>query len=582
MPAKTVELHERARVGIVKGAMLVAEAARITLGPKGRNVMIQRSFGAPTVTKDGVTVVKEIELENHFENMGAKLIREVAQKTSDVAGDGTTTATVLAGAIVREGIKLLAAGFPAMELRRGIEAAVLKAVATIKEMSRPVKERDRLEQVATVSANGDKSIGKIVADAMDKVGKEGVITVEEARGLDTVLDLVEGMRFDRGYLSPYFVTNPDKMTVDLDEPLILFYEKKLSNLREILPLLESVVQTRRQLLIIAEDVESEALAALVVNKLRGTIKVAAVKAPGFGDRRKEMLQDMAILTGGTLIAEELGTKIENVEIASLGKARKVLIDKDNTTIIGGAGKKSEIQGRIELIRRQIEETTSDYDREKLQERLAKLTGGVAVIKVGAATEVEMKEKKARVDDAVHALRAAVEEGIVPGGGVALVRAIAAVESLRLGEDKKAGAGIVAAAMAEPLRQIARNAGHEPEIVLNAVLEGKGDFGFNAATEVYEDLVKAGVIDPAKVVRSALENAASAASMMLTTEAAVAEAPRKPAPMPAMPGGGGMGGMGGMGWAEWAEWVAWEAWTITATTSSCWGGKNGGQSGARAE
>src|SRR3984957_16440769 len=382
MPAKTVELHERARVGIVKGAMLVAEAARVTLGPKGRNVMIQRSFGAPTVTKDGVTVVKEIELENHFENMGAKLIREVAQKTSDVAGAGTTTATgvaggrvgggptpatVLAAAIVREGIKLLAAGFPPMELRRGIEAAVLKAVATIKEMSRPVKERDRLEQVATVSANGDKSIGKIVADAMDKVGKEGVITVEEARGLDTVLDLVEGMRFDRGYLSPYFVTNPDKMTVELEEPLILFYEKKLSNLREILPLLESVVQTGRQLLIIAEDVESEALAALVVNKLRGTIKVAAVKAPGFGDRRKEMLQDMAILTGGTLIAEELGTKIENVEIASLGKARKVLIDKDNTTIIGGAGKKSEIQGRIELIRRQIEETTSDYDREKLQE-----------------------------------------------------------------------------------------------------------------------------------------------------------------------------------------------------------------------
>ena len=547
MPAKTVELHERARVGLVKGATLVMEAARVTLGPRGRNVMIQRSFGSPIVTKDGVTVVKEIELENHFENMGAKLIREVAQKTSDVAGDGTTTATVLAGAIVREGIKLLAAGFPAMELRRGIDAAVVKAVATIKEMSRPVKERERLEQVATVAANGDNSIGKIVADAMDKVGKEGVITVEEARGLDTVLDLVEGMRFDRGYLSPYFVTNADKLTVELEEPLILFHEKKLSNLREILPLLESVVQTGRQLLIIAEDVDSEALAALVVNKLRGTIKVAAVKAPGFGDRRKEMLQDMAILTGGTLIAEELGTKIEKVEIAALGKCKKVLIDKDNTTIVGGAGKKSEIQGRIELIRRQIEETTSDYDREKLQERLAKLTGGVAVIKVGAATEVELKEKKARVDDAVHALRAAVEEGIVPGGGVALVRAIAAVKSLRLEDDKKAGAGIVAAAMAEPLKQIARNAGHEPEIVLNAVLEGKGDFGFNAATEVYEDLVKAGVVDPAKVVRSALENAASAASMMLTTEAAVAEAPKKPAPMAGMPGGGGMGGgMGGMG------------------------------------
>ena len=440
MPAKTVELHERARVGIVKGATLVMEAARVTLGPRGRNVMIQRSFGSPIVTKDGVTVVKEIELENHFENMGAKLIREVAQKTSDVAGDGTTTATVLAGAIVREGIKLLAAGFPAMELRRGIEAAVVKAVATIKEMSRPVKERERLEQVATVAANGDNSIGKIVADAMDKVGKEGVITVEEARGLDTVLDLVEGMRFDRGYLSPYFVTNADKLTVELDEPLILFHEKKLSNLREILPLLESVVQTGRQLLIIAEDVDSEALAALVVNKLRGTIKVAAVKAPGFGDRRKEMLQDMAILTGGTLIAEELGTKIEKVEIAALGKCKKVLIDKDNTTIVGGAGKKSEIQGRIELIRRQIEETTSDYDREKLQERLAKLTGGVAVIKVGAATEVELKEKKARVDDAVHALRAAVEEGIVPGGGVALVRAIAAVKSLRLDRRQKGRRG----------------------------------------------------------------------------------------------------------------------------------------------
>ena len=549
MPAKTVELHERSRLGIVKGATMVADAARVTLGPKGRNVMIQRSFGAPTVTKDGVTVVKEIEFENRFENMGAKLIREVAQKTSDVAGDGTTTATVLAGAIVREGIRLLAAGLPAMELRHGIEAAVVKAVASIKEASRPVKDRERMLQVATVSSNGDKEIGKIVSDAMDKVGKEGVITVEEARGLDTVLDLVEGMRFDRGYLSPYFVTNADKLTVELDEPLVLFHEKKLSNLREILPLLESVVQSGRQLLIIAEDVESEALAALVVNKLRGTIKVAAVKAPGFGDRRKEMLQDMAILTGGTVIAEELGFKIENVEIGSLGKCKKVLIDKDNTTIVGGAGKKSEIEGRIQLIRRQIEDTTSDYDREKLQERLAKLTGGVAVIRVGAATEVELKEKKARVDDAVHALRAAVEEGIVAGGGVALVRAIEGVRAMRLDENRKAGANIVAAAMSEPLRQIARNAGHEPHVVLNAVLEGKGDFGFNAATEVYEDLVKAGVIDPAKVVRSALENAASAAALMLTTDAAIAEAPKKPAPVPAMPAGGmggGMGGMGGMG------------------------------------
>ena len=511
MPAKTVELHERARVGIVKGATLVAEAARVTLGPKGRNVMIQKSFGAPTVTKDGVTVVKEIELENRFENMGAKLIREVAQKTSDVAGDGTTTATVLAGAIVREGIKLLAAGFPPMELKRGIEAAVVKAVATIKEMARPVKERERIEQVATISANGDKSIGKIVADAMDKVGKEGVITVEEARGLDTMLDLVEGMRFDRGYLSPYFVTNPDKLTVELDEPLILFHEKKISNLREIVPLLESVVQAGRPLLIhrgrrrergaggagreqAARHDESRG------GEGAGLRRSAQGNAAGHGDPDRRQ----SYRRGTGRQAREHGDR------RSSANAKRVLIDKDNTTIVGGAGKKSEIQGRIELIRRQIEETTSDYDREKLQERLAKLTGGVAVIKVGAATEVELKEKKARVDDAVHALRAAVEEGIVPGGGVALVRAIKAVKSLRLNEERKAGAGIVAAAMSEPLKQIALNAGHEPEIVFNAVLEGKGDYGFNAGTEVYEDLVKAGVIDPAKVVRSALENAASAA------------------------------------------------------------------------
>src|ERR1700722_9870656 len=480
MPAKTVELHERARVGIVKGAMLVAEAARVTLGPKGRNVMIQRSFGAPIVTKDGVTVVKEIELENHFENMGAKLIREVAQKTSDVAGDGTTTATVLAGAIVREGIKLLAAGFPPMELRRGIEAAVLKAVATIKEMSRPVKERDRLEQVATVSANGDKSIGKIVADAMDKVGKEGVITVEEARGLDTVLDLVEGMRFDRGYLSPYFVTNPDKMTVELEEPLILFYEKKLSNLREILPLLESVVQTGRQLLIIAEDVESEALAALVVNKLRGTIKVAAVKAPGFGDRRKEMLQDMAILTKGIVISEEQGYKLEGADLTYLGSAASVTIDKDNTTVVGGKGKKEDITARVNQIKAQIETTTSDYDKEKLQERLAKLAGGVAVLYIGAATEMEMKEKKDRVDDALHATRAAVEEGIVPGGGVAYIRAIESLEKLKgANEDETTGIAIVKRALEEPIRQIVINSGVEGSIVVQKVKEGKTDYGFNA-------------------------------------------------------------------------------------------------------
>jgi chaperonin GroEL len=546
MPAKSIELHARAREGIVAGANLVAEAARVTLGPRGRNVMIQKSWGAPTVTKDGVTVVKEIELEDRFQNMGAKLIREVAQKTSDVAGDGTTTATVLARAMVREGIRLLAAGFAPMELKRGMDDACKKVVEALKGMAKPVKDRARMQQVATVSANGDETIGKMVADAMDKVGKEGVITVEEARGLETVLDHVEGMRFDRGYLSPYFVTNAERLTCELEEPLILLHEKKLSNLREILPLLESVVQSGRSLVIIAEDVDSEALAALVVNKLRGTLKVAAVKAPGFGDRRKEMLQDLAILTGGIVIAEELGMKTENIDMKTLGKCRRVMIDKDNTTIISGTGKKADIEGRIQQIRRQIEETTSDYDREKLQERLAKLSGGVAVIKVGAATEVELKERKARVDDAVHALRAAVEEGIVPGGGVALVRIIPAVQGLKLSEDRKVGAGIVAAAMSEPLRQIAHNAGHEASVVFNKVKEGKGDFGFNARTEKFESLDDAGVIDPAKVVRSALENAVSAASLLITTEAAVAEKPRKPAPMPAMPPGGGMGGMGGMG------------------------------------
>ncbi|HSR57402.1 MAG TPA: chaperonin GroEL, partial [Candidatus Binataceae bacterium] len=457
MPAKTVELHEKARAGIVRGATLVAEAARVTLGPKGRNVMIQRSFGAPMVTKDGVTVVKEIELEDHFENMGAKLIREVAQKTADVAGDGTTTATLLARAMVREGIKLLAAGLAPMEIKRGMEAALAKAVDVIREMSRPVKDRERMEQVATIAANGDAEIGQSIAEAMTTVGKEGVITVEEGRGLESTLDLVEGMRFDRGFLSPYFVTNPEKLTVELDEPVILLHEKKISNLREFVPLLEQIVHAGRPLLVIAEEIEGEALAALVVNKLRGALRVAAVKAPGFGDRRKEMMTDIAILTGGELIAEELGLKLENVKLNQLGKCRRVVIDKDNTTIIGGAGKKGDIQGRIEQIRRQIEDTTSDYDREKLQERLAKLTGGVAVLKIGAATEVEMKEKKARVDDAVHALRAAVEEGMVPGGGVALVRAIKAVKDLRLSHERKPGAELVARAMGEPLKQIAFNA-----------------------------------------------------------------------------------------------------------------------------
>src|SRR5580692_8746108 len=454
MPAKVVELHERARAGIVKGATLVAEAARVTLGPKGRNVLIEKSFGAPVVTKDGVTVVREIEFEDRFENIGAKIIREVAQKTNDVAGDGTTTATLLARAIIREGIKLLAAGIPAMELKRGIDAAVKAALASIKEMSRPVKDRTRMDQVATMAANGDTSIGKILADAMEKVGQEGVITVEEARGLDTTLDLVEGMRFDRGYLSPYFITNPDRLTVELDEPLILFHEKKISNLREMVPLLERVVQSGRPLLIIAEDVENEALATLVVNKLRGTLKITAVKAPGFGDRRKENMQDMAILTGGEVIAEELGGKLENVQLTQLGKCRRVLIDKDNTTIVGGSGKKGDIKGRIELIRAQIADTTSDYDREKLQERLAKLTGGVAVIRVGAATEVEVKEKKDLVDDALNATRAAVEEGVLPGGGVPLLRAIKALDGIKVENSKQKTANeIVRKAIQAPARQI---------------------------------------------------------------------------------------------------------------------------------
>jgi chaperonin GroEL len=553
MPAKQVELHEAARSGIVAGINTVVSAARVTLGPRGRNVLLQRSFGAPLVTKDGVTVVKEIELEDHFENMGAKLIREVAQKTADVAGDGTTTATVLAGAIVRQGLRLLASGLAPIDLRRGIEAAVHAAVESLREMSKPVRDRERMEQVATIASNGDQEIGRIIADAMEKVGKEGVITVEEARGIDTALDLTEGMRFDRGYISPYFVTNAEKMTIELDEPLILFHEKKISNLRDLVPLLEKIVQIGRTLLIIAEDVEGEALAALVVNKLRGSLRVAAVKAPGFGDRRKEMLTDMAILMGGRVIAEELGIKLENVSIDDLGRCRRVLIDKDSTTLIDGAGKKTEIKARCELLRNQIRETTSDYDREKLEERLARLTGGVAVIKVGAATEVEVKEKKARVDDAVHALRAAVDEGIVPGGGVALFRASEKLDALKLPAEQQPGLTIVREAMKEPLRQIALNAGHEPAVVSSRVSESKGEVGFNASTEQYEDLVKAGVIDPLKVVRTALENAASAATMLITTEAAIAEKPRKPTPTPPAGGHAGhshgmdaMGGMGGMG------------------------------------
>ena len=536
MPAKLVLLHARSREGILAGVNLLADAARVTLGPRGRNVMLQKSWGAPTVTKDGVTVVKEIELEDRFENIGARMVREVAQKTSDVAGDGTTTATILARAIFREGLRLLAAGFDAMELKRGIDAAVEKAVEAVKAQAKPVKERERIAQVGTVSANGDATIGELFAEAMDKVGQDGVITVEEAKGLDTTLEVVEGLRFDRGYLSPYFVTNPDRMTVELEDPFLLFFEKKISSMRDLLPLLERVAQAGKPIVIVAEEVDGEALATLVVNKLRGTLRCAAAKAPGFGDRRKAMLEDMAILTGGRLIAEEIGAKLENVTPKDLGRATRVVMDKDNTTIVGGAGKKPDIQGRIRQLKTQIEETTSDYDREKLEERVAKLAGGVAVIKVGAATEVAMKEKKARVEDAMHATRAAVEEGIVPGGGVALVRAQKALEGLKFEGDRAQGVAVVRSAMEEPLKQLSANAGHEPSVVLARVRDGKDDFGFNAVTETYEPLVKAGVIDPAKVVRTALQNAASVAGLLLTTEAAIAEKPEKKKGAGAAPGG----------------------------------------------
>jgi chaperonin GroEL len=528
MGAKTVHLHDRARDGILEGVNVLANAAKVTLGPRGRNVLLQRSFGAPLITKDGVTVVKEIELEGKFENMGAMLIREVATKTSDVAGDGTTTATVLAQAILREGLRLLAAGYDPMNLKRGIDLAVERAVENIKGQSKPIKDRERIAQVGTVSANGDETIGKLLAEAMDKVGKEGVITVEEAKGLETTLDVVEGMQFDRGYLSPYFATNPEKMMVEIDEPYILFHEKKISSMRDLVPVLERVAQSGRPIVIIAEEVEGEALATLVVNKIRGTLRCAAVKAPGFGDRRKAMLEDMAILTGGKVIAEELGLKLENLTLNDLGRCKRLVMDKDNTTIVGGAGKKDAIQARVAQIRAQIEETTSDYDREKLQERLAKLAGGVAVLRVGAATEVAMKEKKARVDDAMHATKAAVEEGIVPGGGVALLRAQAALANLEAEGDQAIGVDIIRRAMEEPLRQIVNNAGGEPSVVVNRVRESKDDFGYNALTGTFEPLLKAGVIDPAKVVRSALQNAASVASLLITTEAAIANKPEKKA------------------------------------------------------
>ena len=537
MGAKIVHLHDKAREGILHGVNVLADTAKVTLGPRGRNVLLERSFGAPLITKDGVTVVKEIDLEGKFENMGAKLIREVATKTSDIAGDGTTTATVLAQAILREGLRLLAAGYDPMQLKRGIDIAVEKAVDAIKAQSKPVKDRERIAQVGTVSANGDTTIGELLAEAMEKVGKEGVITVEEAKSLDTTLETVEGMQFDRGYLSPYFATNPEKMMVELDEPLLLFHEKKIASMRDLLPVLEKVAQAGRPIVIIAEEVEGEALATLVVNKIRGTLRCAAAKAPGFGDRRKAMLEDMAILTGGRVIAEELGLKLENVTLNDLGRCKRIVMDKDTTTIVAGAGKKDAIQARIKQIRAQIEETTSDYDREKLQERLAKLVGGVAVLRVGAATEIEMKEKKARVEDAMHTTKAAVEEGIVPGGGVALLRALQTLDALKLEGDQAIGVDIVRRAMEEPLRQIAVNAGAEASVVLSRVREGKDDFGFNALHERYEPLVKAGVIDPTKVVRSALQNAASVAGLLLTTEAAIAEKPEKKAGAPAGPGGG---------------------------------------------
>jgi len=535
MAAKIVKFSEDARNRMLRGVSLLADAVTVTLGPKGRNVVIEKSWGAPTVTKDGVTVAKEIQLEDRFENMGAQMVKEVASKTSDVAGDGTTTATVLARGIFAEGARMVAAGHDPMSLKRGIDKAVAKLVGALKEQSKPTRGRDEIAQVGTVSANGDKAIGDIIAEAMDKVGKEGVITVEEAKSLETTLEVVEGMQFDRGYLSPYFVTDPERMEVVLEDPYILINEKKISAMKDLLPILEQIAKSSKPLLLIAEDVEGEALATLVVNKIRGTLHAAAVKAPGFGDRRKAMLEDVAILTGGRMIAEELGLKLENVTLKDLGRAKRIVIDKDNTTIIDGAGKKTDIEGRIKQIRAQIEETTSDYDREKLQERLAKLVGGVAVVKVGAATEIEMKEKKARVEDAMHATRAAVEEGIVPGGGVALIRALSALDDLKVPEEEQTGVQIVRRAAQEPCKRIAMNAGTDGSVVLDKVKNGKGAFGFNAATEQFEDLFKAGIIDPTKVVRTALQNAASVAGLLLTTEAMVAEKPEdKKAAAPSAP------------------------------------------------
>jgi chaperonin GroEL len=542
MTAKLIDFSGDARSALKKGVDQLSEAVKVTLGPKGRNVVIDKKFGAPTVTKDGVTVAKEIELEDPIENMGAQMVKEVASKTSDVAGDGTTTATILAQSIFQEGLKNVTAGSNPMHLKRGIEKAVAMVVDEIKKLSKPIPGKTEIAQVGSISANNDISIGELIADAMEKVGKDGVITVEEAKSTETSLDVVEGMQFDRGYLSPYFVTNPESMEVELEDPLILIHDKKISVMKDLLPVLEKVAQMGKPLLVIAEDVEGEALATLVVNKLRGTLKVAAVKAPGFGDRRKAMLEDIAILTGGRVISEEAGFKLENATTSDLGKAKKITIDKDNTTIVEGAGKTEDIKGRISQIKKQIEATTSDYDREKLQERLAKLAGGVAVLKVGAATEVEMKEKKARVEDALHATRAAVEEGIVPGGGVAFVRSIPALDDLKLEGDEKIGVDIVRRALEEPLRQIANNSGWEGSIVVQKVKESKEpNFGFNAETEEYGDLIKGGVIDPTKVTRVALENAASVAALLLMTETTIVEKPEPEKPMPPMPPGGG-GGM----------------------------------------
>ena len=545
--AKELKFTSKAREALLNGINALTDAVKVTLGPKGRNVILEKTFGSPTITKDGVTVAKEIELEDKFENMGAQMVKEVASKTSDVAGDGTTTATVLAQSIFYQGSKLVAAGHNPMALKRGIDKAVAIVVQELEKLSNPTKDQKEIAQVGTISANNDETIGNIIAEAMNKVGKEGVITVEEAKAMETTLDVVEGMQFDRGYISPYFVTDPERMEVVLEEPYFLIHEKKISNMKDLLPLLEQIAKMGRPLMIIAEDVEGEALATLVVNKLRGTLKVCSVKAPGFGDRRKAMLEDIAILTGGQVVAEDLGIKLENVSLNDLGTAKTVRVDKDNTTIVDGGGARKALESRVKQIRTQIEETTSDWDREKLQERLAKLIGGVAVINVGAATETEMKERKARVEDALNATRAAVEEGIVPGGGVALVRCVQALEKMKLEGEESLGASVLKRALEEPLRQIANNAGWEGSVVVEHIKNQKGAVGFNAETEKYEDLTKAGVIDPTKVVRFALQNAASVASLLLTTEATVAEKPEEKEQMPAMPPGGGMGGdMGGMG------------------------------------